>query len=239
MRRATVLVGLTLAGTATVAAQAPPVRVADLIGMTLFGSDANNGASEDLHVMSPDGRRVAVVVQRGNLATNTVDYTLLVFATAAAGSAPHADTVVALAATSNDAAISQVAWLADNQTVVFLGRRAGELPQIYTLDVVTRVLTARTHVAAGVASFQMAPSGDPIVYQEQGRADTSDYGTMRAHGFAVDPSVLPSELIGGDWRAARRRAEFPHGYRMVRRGRDVPLALPGSALAYRAGTVAL
>ena len=189
MRRATVLIGLVLAGTATVAAQAPPVHVADLIGLTLFGSDANNGASEDLHVMSPDGRRVAVVVQRGNLATNTVDYTLLVFATAAAGSAPHADTVVTLAAASNDAAISQVVWLADNQTVVFLGQRPGELPQVYTLDVATRVLTAHTHVAAGVASFQMAPSGDPIVYQEQGRADTSDYGTMRAHGFAVDPSV--------------------------------------------------
>src|SRR6266576_1585867 len=233
MRRRAILIGLTLAGTATVAAQAPPVRVADLIGMTLFGSDANNGASQDLHVMSPDGRRVAVVVQRGNLATNTVDYPLLVFATAAAGPAPRADTVVALAAASNDAAISQVVWLADNQTVVFLGPRPGELPQIYTLDVATRVLTAHTHVAAGVASFQMAPSGDPIIYQEQGRADTSDYGTMRAHGFAVDPSVLPFDLIGGDWRAARRRAGAPHGYRMVRRGRDAPLALPDSASGYR------
>jgi len=89
----------------------------------------------------------------------------------------------------------------------------------------------------GVASFEMAPGGDPLIYQEQGRVDTSDYAAMRAHGFAVDRTVLPSDLIGADWRAARRRAEAPQGYRIVRHGRDAPLALPDSTSGYRRCTL--
>ena len=111
MRRAAVLLALTLGGATAAAGQAEPVRVADLIGMTLFGSDAHNGASQDIHVVSHDGRRVAVVVQRGNLAQNTVDFALLVLAPMDSRAAPHADTIVSLAARSNDPAISHVVWL--------------------------------------------------------------------------------------------------------------------------------
>ena len=237
MRGAAVLLGLTLGGATAGGAQAEPVRVADLIGMTLFGSDAHNGASEDIHVVSPDGRLLAVVVQRGNLSRNTVDYSLLLFRTASLQSTLRPDTIASLSATSNDPAISHVVWLSDNHSLAFLGRRPGESPQIYTVDVATRSMTARTHSGAGVTSFEMAPGGDPLIYQEQGRADTSDYAAMRAHGFAVDRTVLPSDLIGADWRAARRRAEAPQGYRIVRHGRDAPLALPDSTSGYRRCTL--
>src|SRR2546430_3391555 len=233
MRRAAVLLGLTLGGATAAAGQAEPVRVADLIGMTLFGSDAHNGASQDIHVVSHDGRRVAVVVQRGNLAQNTVDFALLVLAPMDSRAAPHADTIVSLAARSNDHAISHVVWLADDRTLAFLGARAGERPQVYTVDVGTHALRARTSSATGVASFELGPAGDPIIYQEQGTVDTSAYSAMRAHGFAVAPGVLPSDLISGDWHAAGRRARMPRGYRMVAHGRDAPLPLPDSTSPYR------
>src|SRR5256885_8673252 len=157
MRRTAVLLGLTLGGATALVAQAEPVRVADLIGMTLFGSDAHNGATEDIHVISPDGRQLAVVVQRGNLSRNTVDYSLLLFRTANLESTLRPDTLASLSATSNDPAISHVVWLSDNHSLAFLGRRPGESPQIYTVDVVTHSLTARTHSGVGVASFEMAP----------------------------------------------------------------------------------
>src|SRR2546429_2893081 len=226
MRRAAVLLGLTLGGATALVAQAEPVRVADLIGVTLFGSDAHNGATEDIHVISPDGRQLAVVVQRGNLSRNTVDYSLLLFRTASLESTLRPDTLASLSATSNDPAISHVVWLSDNHSLAFLGRRPGESPQIYTVDIATRSLTARTHSGVGVASFEMAPGGDPLIYQEQGRADTSDYAAMRAHGFAVDRTVLPSKPIGADWRAPLQRAPGPpcvrnRGYLEV-----APLPLP-------------
>ena len=108
MRGAAVLLGLTLGGATAGGAQAEPVRVADLIGMTLFGSDAHNGASQDIHVVSPDGRLLAVVVQRGNLSRNTVDYSLLLFRTTSLQSTLRPDTIASLSATSNDPAISHV-----------------------------------------------------------------------------------------------------------------------------------
>ena len=56
--------------------------VADLIGMTTFGSHIQgDGLPQDYNVVSPDGAHVAVVVKRGNLTRNTVDYALLIFRT--------------------------------------------------------------------------------------------------------------------------------------------------------------
>lgn len=65
-------------------AAAPPLTVADLIGLASFGSHVQGDGREDESVLSPDGARVAVVVKRGNLAHNTVEFTLLLFHTALA-----------------------------------------------------------------------------------------------------------------------------------------------------------
>jgi hypothetical protein len=222
---------------AAAAAQAAPVRVPDLIGLTLFGSDAHNAPGQDVHETSPDGRHVAVVVQTGNLGRNTVDYQLLVFPAAQLPTTPHPDTVIALASSSNEPAISHVRWLSDNRTLAFLGGPPGAGPQVHTVDISTRTLTARTHSATGVVWFEVAASGDPLVYQERGVVDTSDYATLRAHGFVVSRGVLPSDVIAGDWRAATRRGQIAQGYRMVRGGRDAPLGLPDSTSGYRQCTL--
>ncbi len=89
---------------------APPVTVADLIGMTLFGSDPHNGGclSGDCAVVSPDGSHVAVVVQRGNLERNTVDFAILVFRTSELRHAPKPDTVATLSSSSNRLAIEKL-----------------------------------------------------------------------------------------------------------------------------------
>jgi dipeptidyl aminopeptidase/acylaminoacyl peptidase len=227
------MVGLRLVWPAIVGAQSEPVRVADLIGLSLFGSDAHSGGLTDVHVLSPDGRHVAVVVQRGNLADNSVEYRLLVLATARLPAAV-VDTVVSLASTSNDPAISQLHWLDDSRRIEFLGARAGELAQVYLVDVATHTLTARTRSAAGVTAFETGPAGEPIIYQERGTADTSAFAAMRAHGFVVAPDVWPSEVIQGDWLAVRRLAGSPRGYRIVRHGSDAPLPLPASTSPFGA-----
>ncbi|HWC74642.1 MAG TPA: hypothetical protein VG454_11975, partial [Gemmatimonadales bacterium] len=123
-------------------APSPPVSVADLIGMTLFGSDPHTGGLElDAHVLSPDGSRLAAVLQRGNLGTNTLDFALVVFPVSDAPGPVRPDTLVTMSTPKNDPAISSVQWLADSRTIAFLGAPAGQLPQIYTVDVTTRKVT--------------------------------------------------------------------------------------------------
>src|ERR1041384_1874094 len=57
---------------------APPVTVSDLIGLTWLGSQGAPAPETDFAVVAPDQVRVAVVTQRGNLATNTRDFALRV-----------------------------------------------------------------------------------------------------------------------------------------------------------------
>jgi dipeptidyl aminopeptidase/acylaminoacyl peptidase len=225
-------VSLALVSSARAQARVAPVSVADLIGMTLFSSNAHNGANQDIHVLSPDGRRVAVVVQTGNLTRNSVDYALLVFSTTDL-SAPRADTVASLASVSNDPAISHVQWLADGRTLAFLGARPGEHAQVYTVDIGTRVVTPRTHSATGIASYEIAPAGEPVVYQPRGTIDTSRYASLRAHGFALPRTTWLSDASEGDWLGAKLAADRPQPYRIARSGADSVLRLPDSTAGFR------
>lgn len=227
---------LVVAAAAQVAA-APPVTVPDLIGMTLFGSDPHNGASEaDAHVLSPDGAHLAVVLQRGNLARNTVDFALVVFATAGVGPGARPDTVAAFASASNDPAISGVHWLADNRTLAFLGGPVNEPPQVYTVDIGTHSLTARTHSPTGVTSFEIAPRGEPVIYQRRGAIDTSQYAARRAHGFVISTKSWLAELMAGTWfdsGYAWFAIHYPRGYWIARAGTDTTLALPDSTTGHQ------
>lgn len=214
------------------AAQEPAVSVADLIGMTLFGSDPHNGGSEaDAHELSPDGAHVAVVLQRGDVATNTVHYALVVFPTADLKHTARPDTLVTIASGSNGPAISDVRWLSDNRTLAFLGERPGEPAQVYTVDTETHTVTARSHSTTGVTTFEIAPAGDPVIYQQHGTVDTSRYAAMRAHGFVLSPKAWLTDAIAGDWLDSGPKffaVQYPKGYRILRQGRDGPLELPDS-----------
>ncbi len=215
-------------------ASAPPVAVADLIGMTTIGSRVQGYGDEDYNVVSPDGSRLAVVVKRGDLARNTVDFALLVFRTADLLRAPKPDTVATFASSSNRPGIMQVKWLPDNQTLSFLAERPGELPQLYTLDTRTRQLTQRTHATTIITAFDVAGAGDPVVYAAETPRDTSGFGGMRAHGFVVPTHALVSDVIAGDWSSVPSwEATAPHVLHVVRGGMETTVPVPDSAAGYR------
>jgi hypothetical protein len=113
-------------------ASAPTVSVADIIGLTTIGSRVQGYGDEDFDVVSPDGAHVAVVVKRGNLAANTLDYALLVFRTGDLLTSPAADTVARLSSSSNRPGIASVRWAADNATLVFLGEDSPRLTDVGT-----------------------------------------------------------------------------------------------------------
>jgi hypothetical protein len=215
----------------------PSVTVADLIGMTLLGSDPHNGAlEEDAHALSPDGTHVAAVLQRGDLKTNTVEYTLVVFNTAGAQRALRPDSVATFTSASNDPAISGVHWLADNHTLAFLGGPAGEPRQVYTVDIATRRLSARTHSRLGITGFEIGLAGEPVIYQEQGAIDTSRYAAQRARGFVVPPKAWLSDMIAGTWLEsgpAWFAIHYPKGYRIARGGAVTTFTLPDSTTGHK------
>ncbi|HWC73270.1 MAG TPA: hypothetical protein VG454_04965, partial [Gemmatimonadales bacterium] len=139
----------------------------------------------------------------------------------------------------NDPAISSVQWLADSRTIAFLGAPAGQLPQIYTVDVTTRKVTTRTNSPTGVATqsptglqaFQIAANGSVIIYQRRAVLDTSGYAAKRAHGFVYPQRAWLSDMIAGDWVEGMTwyLLNYPKGYRIARGNMDEPLELPDSA----------
>ncbi len=209
--RARLLVAIAVGGTGGVArllcAQTPavqqappPVTVADIIAMTTIGSMQHGDGDADYDVVSQDGAHVAVVVKRGNVDRNTVDYRLLVFRTADLLHTPKPDTVLTFASSSNRPAIGQLKWLADNATLMFLGERPGQLPQLYTINTVTHALVQRTDATTLIRSYSVADRGDPVAYVADEMADTASYVRLRQHGDVVgSPHPNVYKLITGDW----------------------------------------
>ncbi len=215
-------------------ASAPPVTVADLIGTTTIGSRVQGYGDDDYDVVSPDGSHLAVVVKRGNLTRNTVDFALLVFRTADLLRSPTPDTVATFASSSNRPGISHVKWLPDNMTLAFLGEQPQGLPQLYTVDTRTRALTQRTHAATVITAFDAAGAGDPVVYAAESTPDTAAYAGMRAHGFVVPPRALVSDVIAGDWGSLPSwEAKAPRALHVVRGGTETTVPVPDSSAGYR------
>ncbi len=175
------------------------MAVTDIIEMTTFGSQPQGYLPSDIDVPSPDGRLHAVVVKRGNVAWNTNTFSLLVFRTGELFSEPSVDTVLTLTSSSNRPAISAVAWLDDSRTLALLGEHPAELPQVYTVDLLTRALSARTHWPREITGYNIAPSDRVIVYAARPPVDTTGYAVMRQRGFAVRATQFVGDIVKGIW----------------------------------------
>ena len=110
--------------------------VADMIEMTRVAgssyarSSYSGSLSADFAFYSPNRKRFAVVLKKGNLRRNTNDYSLFVFDIGSARRAIRHKPLVSFSSSSNREAINQVTWLEDNETILFLGERPGEKTQL-------------------------------------------------------------------------------------------------------------
>lgn len=85
---------------------------------------------------SPDGKQFVIVTRRGNLATNTNDYTLLLFRSDEVFRFPVAERLLTFASGSNMPAIGEVRWTDDSH--ILFCRSAGEWT-------ITSLLSGRRH----------------------------------------------------------------------------------------------
>ncbi len=177
-----------------------PLSVSDLVGLGALVT----WRPANIAAFSPDGRRVAMVVQRGDLVHNRIVYTFLVIPlTPGADSRPIVDTVLTLAAVPAAPPMHALQWLGDNATLVFLGsgeregspvggvvrdslaEQLASRPQVYALNIWTRRLRRLTAAPGGVTSFSMTPSGTTLTYGVPVEAEHVDAQTRAAHGFTV------------------------------------------------------
>ena len=144
------------------------VTVADAIRMTVWADLTYflGGAAEDrVALFSPNGEHFIVAVRRGNLDNNTNEYSLLLFRTRDAFGKPKPDVLLTMASSSNHEAIEKLRWLNDNETVVFLGEKVGQTPEVYGFNTKTRQLRELTHHASAVVGYDISEDGRTIVYE--------------------------------------------------------------------------
>src|SRR5262249_22789926 len=134
---------------------------------------------------SSDRSQVAFVAHKGNLRNNTVEYSLEIFAAADAFKAPRPIVVAEMASSSNRPAIRAVRWLADNRTLVFIGARPAETPQLYRVDMRTRQLRQLTHHPTPVVDYSIAEHADRFIYIAQAKPQPAISDEARRDGFFV------------------------------------------------------
>ncbi len=177
------------------------VTVADSIQMTRLGEPSYTEGAPSKGIVakfSPNGKRFVVVLKKGNMEANTNEYSLLLFQTAEVFQSPEPRVLVTLASSSNQPAISNVRWLNDNYTILFLGERAGEPTQLYALKCSSNELTKLTSHPTNLTSLVATTGGGIILYAA--RSPVATYLTESAlrKGIAVaDQSV--ADLIGGSY----------------------------------------
>ncbi len=169
-----------------------PVTVPDVIRMTRLTADLNPEAVQP----SPDCTYQLVVVKHGDLDHNTNEYAILLWRSATLLAAPHADTLVRLASSSNRPAIDHVTWWADNQTIAFLGEHPGERHQLYTFNIRTRRLRKITSHPTNLLSYSMTPTGDRVTYvAEEPAHELFDQTNLRT-GLVVSTQSVWDLVLG-------------------------------------------
>src|SRR5215468_5740527 len=143
------------------------VTVADTIEMTEWADrryTAGAPSAGRVGVFSPDGKQFVVLLKKGNLATNTNEYSIVWF-DAETSPAARPQVLITMTSSSNREGIKNVKWLGDNETIVFLGENSGEIPQVYSLSVKSRKLTKLTSHPTPIVSYDISRSGDQIVFE--------------------------------------------------------------------------
>jgi hypothetical protein len=185
-----------------------PVTVQDCIQMSKLGDPEYwMGGSSIGRVaqFSPDGTKFVVLLRKGNLVQNTNEYSLLLWQTEEFLKSPAPLVLLTMSSSSNREAIRDITWLADNETMTFLGEQPGELRQLYSFNIRNHALKKLTNHPTSLITYSVNPVGVQIAYIAEEPADSIWDEKIRKEGFLVSTELL-SNLVAGQKREA-------HGYR--------------------------
>lgn len=176
------------------------VTVADSIQMTRFGDPIYVDGAPSKGIVanfSPDGKSFVVLLKKGNLETNTNEYSLVLFETGESFQSPKPRVLVSLASSSNRPAIDHVRWLDDDDTILFLGERPREQTELYSLKCSTKEMTKLTSSATYLTSFVATESGEQIAYTAKNPFSTFLTENALRNGIAVTNERITDLIRGG------------------------------------------
>jgi hypothetical protein len=173
------------------------VNVADMIEMNRLEPPTIEGTHlRELAVQfSPDHNLFVAVVSRGNLKTNTVDYSLLLYTTSKALQSPPPVRLLTFSSSSNRPGIQAVQWC-DNQTLSFLGENTSQLQQLYTLNVVTGRLEQLTTHPTSLVSYAISKNRNKIFFVAEMPERPLFGPQVERRGLAVTTQDLLSLVLG-------------------------------------------
>ena len=174
-----------------------PVTVRDTIQMEQFGAPSYIGGGDSAGIVaqfSPDGKRFVIILRRGNLERNTNDYSATLWKTSDVFLSPVPQVLFTLSSSSNRPAIQMVKWLADDDTITFLGEHPGELQQLYTFNCSSGRMRRITNHSTSLVSY--AISGGSIVYSAEAPPNPYLTGDAKRNGITVTTQRLPDLLSG-------------------------------------------
>jgi dipeptidyl aminopeptidase/acylaminoacyl peptidase len=171
-----------------------PVTVADSIQMTRLGDPLYSKGL--VAKFSPDAKRFVVVLRKGNLETNTNEYSLTLFETDEIFHSPTPHVLLSIASSSNRPAIHNVIWMEDNNTIMFLGEHPGEITQLYSLKCSSKELKKLTNHATNLSSFAVGANGGDLVFSAENPSLSFVNEDSARQGINVTSESL-SDLIAG------------------------------------------
>lgn len=148
-------------------------------------------------LFSPDRKQFIVTVKKGNIERNTVDYSLLLFRTNSVFQSPKPQVLVKMSSSSNRDAIARIKWLNDSKTVVFLGERPGEPPEVFSLNVETKLLKKLTNHSTPVVAYDISDDGQVVVYEAAAKRKEDEVKTRKS-GIVIT-TQNPSDAFRCDY----------------------------------------
>jgi hypothetical protein len=207
--------------------------VSDIIQMSQFADPryiAGQSVTFDVAQFSPDGLEFVIVLKRGNLETDTNDYSLLLFTTINALRSPAPRVLETFSSSSNRPGIQKVSWISDH-VIAFLGENPGEQQQLYTLDINSRRVHKLTNHSTSLCSYAIDGNDHRIFFTAEVPAESFLTDESRRNGVRVTTQFL-SDLVAGTNRfdGYYRRELFTKGIRSGNEKRidtGNPIAAPG------------
>jgi len=179
-----------------------PISVSDGVTMTRWaGKSESVGGDSGAHIanFSPDGKRFALVLSKGNLEQNTNDFSLLLYQTADALQAPKPEVLLKMSSSSERDAISKIRWLADSDTLVFLGENPGEVSQLYSFQIGNRMLKKLTNQPTAIINYDITRNGRTIAFVAEPPAPkVVDRGQDRSREIVIEGQYL-YQIVAGDY----------------------------------------
>lgn len=170
-----------------------PFTVAESIATVHFAEPDEYFGDHPLD--SADGRRFLIVTERGVLASNTREYTILVFRYDKLDEPPVK--AATFSSSSNRPGISQAKWL-DDDNISLIGENSGEMPQVYVVNCKTKHIVRKTEAPLGVLAYDISRDQRKLIYYTAWE-DNAGNKYKEDHGFAVTDESL-SNLMTGNWR---------------------------------------